>query len=247
MATRKPTWLVLLMALLAVPASALDGVASIPGYQAQYAVKYGTTTAGTFTETYRPGAGGYRLETTLLPAAMTAVFNLGAIHQTSSGILDAIGIQPLEVSYAKGKEENYRFLFGKERIRVTGKEGVPELALQGRTVDELSLMIEMRGQLAKGLRQGELSALHGGKARVYLYHYRVLEEQEVQTLGGPLNTLLVEQTSSREKYRFLFWCAPRWHYLPVKVERTDQRGARIDMVLKKYASPAPEDRASASP
>lgn len=223
-----------LTCLFLVLISGLVHAETIPAFEASYDVLHGQTLVGNVTEKYLLIDGQYRYESSLRAVGMAALFSKGDIVQTSIGRLENESPRPAEYRFQQGKNKNYQFLFEAAQIKIVGHKDRSRLTPKPPVQDELSLMIEIRRQLAQGNREGELSAIYGSKARDYRYQYKVIGEEKVETPQGQRDGLLVERTSSQGKYRYLFWCVPELDYLPVKIEREDREGRTATLILKKY-------------
>jgi hypothetical protein len=62
----------------------------------------------------------------------------------------------------------------------------------------------------------------GGKVKTY--RLKVVGEERVETVLGPLHTLVVERRRDEDDEFTVVWCAPALRYLPVQVEHREDEG-----------------------
>jgi len=68
--------------------------------------------------------------------------------------------------------------------------------------------------------------------RITEYSLKHTKDENLETEQGEINTRVMESSSSRNKYHFIFWCAKKYDYFPVIVKRIKKNGDELLMKIK---------------
>ena len=99
-------------------------------------------------------------------------------------------------------------------------------------LDRLSAQLSLSRRLSAGLAlPKELSIVKGGKVRHY--HFTRKGKDLVATPAGDFETVIVSREDPQSKRRTIFWLAPRYQWLPVKMQQREPGKATITFVLAK--------------
>jgi len=95
--------------------------------------------------------------------------------------------------------------------------------------DKLLYQLQVMQDLAVGKR--DLSYVVADKGKLKSYQPAFLGEEKVKTGVGELNTLKYRYVSENKKRSTTLWCAPKFQYLPVRVEHIE-KGDSLEMRLQ---------------
>ena len=104
---------------------------------------------------------------------------------------------------------------------VNGKKSTLELK-PGMT-DKLLYQLDIMHNLEMGRYPASYTVVDGTKIKTYNFEY--LGEEFLETPIGRLNTVKIIRQKPGEKENLILWCAGELHFLPVKVETTDDEGS----------------------
>lgn len=143
-------------------------------------------------------------------------------------------IRPLEYEYhhTGGKQERHvsvRFDWdnGTAENSVGGQSW--RLAVTPGTLDKHVYLYALMLDLQNGKTDLEYPIADGG--RLKQYRFVVLEKKRLDTALGMLDVLGVKRVRNN-KNAAIFWCAPELGYLPVRIEREDEKGRRVALSLQ---------------
>ncbi len=195
---------------------------------ARYRVFYGEREIGSAERYYRLTASGYKVTSRMQPSAWARIFGRGVVEQSSAGKWSADGKpQPDQYSYLLRKEDEQpqEFQFDYARGVLTGSGRSLSLPLS--TQDELSQLLLLRTNLEGAQQFWSVPVVSGSKQRIYEHRFQLIGEHELvwELQSGEILRRVqeVELTTSRNKYRTLFWLAAEIGYLPLKIERQHLR------------------------
>ncbi len=69
--------------------------------------------------------------------------------------------------------------------------------------------------------------------RIAEYLLKYSKEETLKLEKGEIKTLLMESNIRNNKYHFKFWCAPKYNYFPVKIQRFKKNGDVLLMQLNR--------------
>ncbi len=105
------------------------------------------------------------------------------------------------------------------------------LVLETETFDKLLYQIVLMQELKQGQRQLRYKVVD--KDKINIYQPQLLGNELIQTAIGELEALKYERVSADKSRRTTLWCAPRLHYLPVRVDHQERENDPIlSMVLQ---------------
>lgn len=232
----RPAWLavVLLAAVQAVNAAPPDA------YTAQYSFsRYGMTGGQATQRLSYPDPAHYRLEVSVRPTGVAALFTQESIDEVSTGAVAADGtLIPQRYTHARrgGRDRTRDFRFDRAAGRLRELTGaIPERPLPPDLTDDLTQLEALRMALEAGATSFEVPVLYAGKGRLDRYTYVVGGPgQRMDTPVGPVETLRVTRTDARGRYRLELWCAPALDFLPVRMERYRKDKFEATMTLTAY-------------
>ena len=176
----------------------------------------------------------YRSETNSI--GLVSIFYKLHILEESRWHIQDHQLQPLEYNYERIKKKVKRhkktvFDWRNNQAYIVDNETKLTLDLKSGMTDKLLYEIEIMRDLKMGRHPNTYSVIDGAKIKTYYFDY--LGEEIVDTLIGQLNTVKIVRRKPGEKAKTILWCANELHYLPIKLESTDDDGAVTIAVINK--------------
>lgn len=172
---------------------------------------------------------------------IASLFLRDVVTEQSLFRLDDRGkMQPLEYQYQRlgGKRERRaRLLFDWTKGMVTNQIDNDSwtMPIPHNAQDKLLYQLALMTDLQTGAKEFDYEIADGGYLKSY--HFAVIRQEEINTSLGQVNTWVVERR--REDRVVTLWCAPRWHYLPVRIEQNETDGDRLQLYLEQVTGIVP--------
>lgn len=99
------------------------------------------------------------------------------------------------------------------------------------TLDRLSLQLALMQAVAHRRHPLNFTTVETWN-KLSHYHFKLTGKESIHTPLGTINTVVIERTWKKKKTRFVFWLAPKLHYLPVKLEQIKDNNSPIVMMLQ---------------
>jgi hypothetical protein len=136
-------------------------------------------------------------------------------------------VRPLHYTYLRtgGKREReveVHFDWEKRRVHNTLNGESWSMPIETGTLDKLVYLLALMQDLARGVRETRYAVADGGKVKTYIL--RVIGHEQLETVLGNLDTVVVERRRMKDDRVTLVWCAPALSYLPVRVEHREEDG-----------------------
>ena len=182
---------------------------------------------GTTKVSYRMHEDGrYELTSTTEAKGLAALVVSGKLLQQSEGQVTADGLQPAYFSYQYGKGDNKkqqsRFDWEQRKVTLETAKGVKTVDLPEGSQDLLSFMYQFI--FLPPLEQMTLHISNGKKLSEYSYGFE--GEETLETEFGAVRTWHIARTGEGSEKTEL-WLAVDYHYLPVKMRKTEEDGSVI--------------------
>jgi len=145
------------------------------------------------------------------------------------------GIRPEQYTYQQsgGKtEKTFKadFDWSKQRLhRSTSKDAEP---LPADTQDLLSFQLAILEGLYKGQRHFNFTIVDHKRVQQHRLDYAGMEK--LPGSQGNLTVIRLDHQNSRKKDRFTFWCAEKFHYLPVMIQKLEHDGDVVLLKLRRF-------------
>ncbi|OUD15456.1 DUF3108 domain-containing protein [Thioflexithrix psekupsensis] len=202
-----------------------------PSFTAHYSVYLKGLPVGKGVRRFYSQGENYVFETQTETSGIAALFRGDVImerslfSQTASGL-----IQPLRYEYKHARKKNPRhdliefdWTNGVANNTIVGQEwSVP---LSEGVLDNMLYQLVLMQQLAAGERDLSFKVAYKGEVRTYTP--RFLGEEAVNIGAQQVNTLKYQRISDDGKRQTTLWCAPQWHFLPIKVEHVEKGDAGV--------------------
>lgn len=174
--------------------------------------------------------GRYELISATEAKGLAALVVSGKLLQQSEGAVSEHGLRPERFVYQYGKGDNKkqqsRFDWEQRKLTLETAKGVKTVDLPEGTQDILSFMYQFI--FAPPLEQMNLSVSNGKKLSEYNYNFE--GEETLNTEFGAVRTWHIAKTSQEGSEKTELWLAVDYHYLPVKMRKTEEDGSVIEQV-----------------
>ena len=214
-----------------------------PAFKAQYVVRKGPLELGRATHELRYDANGdlvflSRSDTTGLADLLVS----DHIRETTLLKHDADRLLPLEYHYQRsGKRSrtiSQRFDWTRNVVSSDIDQHHYDIPLVPGTMDPSAYQISLMTDLARGERNFLYHVV--GKHDIDTWDIKHIRDETVDTVLGRLDTVVIQRN---DRQITTMWCAPRLHFLPVKIQHDENGGvftAYLDSVegLKLARQPA---------
>lgn len=154
---------------------------------------------------------------------------LSDLNQKSSGMVTTQGLRPETFTYQYGKKAQQKasFDWAAKTLTMEVGERKQSAALEEGTQDLLSFLYQF--MFTPPLEQFQLAVTSGKQLKTY--HYLFEGEEEIKTKLGTLRALHISKSSGKGEEKAEIWLAEDYHYLPVKIRKTNADGKVIQNTI----------------
>ncbi|MCB5185588.1 DUF3108 domain-containing protein [Methylobacillus gramineus] len=178
----------------------------------------------------------YVLTSITEPKGLASLVVAGKLLQISEGAVTEQGLQPDHFSYQFGKSasklQEARFDWVNAKLSLATAKGVKVVDLPPATQDLLSFMYQF--VFVPPLEQLQLNVTNGKKLSMYVYSFD--GEETLKTEAGMINTLHLVKTGQEGSEKTELWLAVDYHYLPVKMRKTEEDGSVIEQLVVRIST-----------
>ena len=237
--TLRPMWPKSLLAwglwLISLPVQVAGAETRIEPFAATYVLKrIGMSVGEVRRQLTQQPDGTFQFSAHSRSTGIMSLFVRDVVTEQSIFRFDNQGnMQPLEYIYQRvgGKRERrvrltFDWLKGNVVNQIDQKAWtmvIPHNA-QDKLLYQLALMMDLQG----GLTQFNYEIADGGHLKSY--HFEIIREEEIYTSLGRLKTQVIQRRL--EGRVTTLWCAPQWHYLPVRIEQNESDGDKFQLYLE---------------
>lgn len=139
--------------------------------------------------------------------------------------------------FGKHRYHNMQFYRHPEpHVRVESEKEKTRYDIQKDTRDEMTLLLTAGCALEEGAREYRATSAYGDELREH--HFRVIDEEVIDTPLGKLDTLVVEkQRDEDSERRTLFWVAPALDYMVVRAKHIENPALFGELIMIDYSGP----------
>ena len=219
-------------------ALAADTAPPLQNFSADYEISSGQLKVGTLRRKLVIDAEQhYRFESNVEASGLLAMLHRGQIEESSVGTLTAGQVRPLTYRYRKRsgkkqKETNIEFDWAAGRITTTAQGQRWQMAPATGVLDKLVYQLALMQDLAHAAPDLRYLVADGGRTKTYEVARQ--SEETLQILGQAEPTLKVAYLQQGTSRRTVFWCAPRYRFLPVQIEYRDDDSRVTKATLVRY-------------
>ena len=180
-------------------------------------------------------SGRYSLTSTTEAKGLAALVVSGKLLQQSEGMVTSHGLQPEFFSYQYGKGESKKqqsqFDWAQHKVTLETAKSAKTVELPEGTQDLLSFMYQFI--FVPPLEQVTLHISNGKKLGEYNYGFE--GEETLNTEFGAVRAWhIVRAAEDGEKTEL--WLAVDYHYLPVKMRKTEEDGSVIEQLATRIST-----------
>lgn len=186
--------------------------------------------AGVERHSYLAGEDGrYTLTSIAEPKGLLALA-LSDLTQKSEGVVTEQGLKPATFIYRYGKnpDKAQRATFNWEVGKLLMEAGSrrQEVPLTDGVQDLMSFMYQF--MFVPPLQEMQLAITNGKRLKTYAYGFE--GEETLQTPFGEVRCLHIGRTGDDGEEKTDLWLAADYHYLPVKISKTEKDGTVLERI-----------------
>ncbi len=199
----------------------------------RYKLRYGVATGEQVLLWVNEGER-YTLTSVAEATGLAGLFLRGKMVQISRGRITPRGLQPEEFWDQRGdKHSSGRFDAENRMLTLEPDSGMPRhFAYTGTVQDVLSLFFQFALTALPSERQQTYTVFNGKKLRQYTYEIRGREP--LDTALGKVNALHLARLADGDD-RFEIWLDVDRHYLPVRILRSEESKADVELTIRSIA------------
>jgi len=175
-------------------------------------------------------------EATTIPEGFAALLIKEIVTETSKIKITRAQIQPnlyIQSKNKKGKIEEFQLRFDWEKNKLRNSSSKKNNDLKNDTHDLLSFQLAIMQDLQKHKKTMQYRIATKKHTRDYVLN--VLNNEKVETALGEFDVIKLSTTPLKDKSQFTFWCAPSLEYLPVKIQKTNEKGDTFSFTLRTFS------------
>lgn len=227
-------WLPRLLLLALLPLAPAPGAQAVPErITATYSLSRNGQELGEVVETFVRDRGRYRIESVTRAVGMLRLLTGETIRLVSEGRVTRGGLKPLHFEHHRGSREDRRIIadldWQRREARLVHDGRSETVPLPAGTQDRLSLMYQF---MYLTLNQPQLVLQVTNGRRITRYEYRRLGEETLPTPAGTFRTVRFSRVREPGDDGTDVWLAVNRFQLPVKVVIEEERGGRMEQLLK---------------
>ncbi len=204
------------------------------GFTAEYELSLMTVYIGTTTRQLEVGDNQLTYRSVAKPDGLAKMFVSDTITETShmdyrDGMIIPRDYRYLQTGGDEEVNESVRFQAQDKSIVLSRENKI--FPLNEYSYDVLSFQIALMRELQQ---QHKRFVFHVADHRnLHTFHARVVSEESITTPAGDFRVIKVEAIEPESGKRFIFWCAPKLDYLPVRVEYTKKKDGDVSALALK--------------
>ncbi|MGH8428371.1 MAG: DUF3108 domain-containing protein [Gammaproteobacteria bacterium] len=202
--------------------AALPAVLGIPPFSMHYDVLHGSLKVGEATFTLDRNNDEWLFAWRAHPVGLASVFVHSLYSETSRFSMARDLIRPLAYSYNDSghadRDEKINFDWSAGYALDANDGNRKKIELIPGILDRMSSQLAVSRRLASGLTlPTAYKVINGGRIRTYTF--QELRRETVTTPAGKFDTVVIERTDSDSDKTLVFWFAPKYAWLPVRIEQ----------------------------
>lgn len=219
------------------PAGALPSALDIEPFKMRYRVLRDGWHLGNATFTLEPGdSDTWIFQSSASASGLASLFVHSSFGEKSHFTLHAGELRPLSYRYTDSgnpdHDESIQFDWVKDLAYDTKNKKTQRVAIQPGILDRLSAQLSLSRRLSLGLKLPDTIAIvKDGKVK--RYHFKRQGKDLLATPAGDFQTTVVTREDPESKRRTIFWLAPKYQWLPVKMQQREPGKATVTFVLSK--------------
>ncbi len=231
--TRFPLFLLLIALLNAITSNA-DEIALPDRFSVVYSLSQaGITLARLEREGFRAEDGSYVIKSVARPVGLAAWILKASSEERSQWRLEKGRVIPIRYFYqesGEGRDYGIDLLYDWEQGVAIDRKNHKRWELPTDAQDQTSIQFAIMEALRQGKTQFRFSLLDG--KRIKPHHYKVMGRKKLDTALGVLEVVEVKEVREPGRRHSVFWCAPRFAYLPMRIEQRKKGSIPLVTVLE---------------
>ena len=226
------------LALWLLCAATVTASEPLPAFDAQYNIRgFGFQIGEFHSSLANTPDGNHHYETETRTIGFIARFNKDVVRERSNWIWHNSIIRPITYTYQRTGGKKAR----SAKLNFNWSRGIVENTIDGDTwkmpirdgvLDRLVVQLSMMLDLKAGKRDMKYTFADGGKLKTY--RFRIIGEERIETPSGAYDTVKLERVMDNDKRSTMLWCAPKLHFLPVRIDQRE-KDDNYSMMLAKYS------------
>lgn len=206
------------------------------GFKVDYDVNYNGMGIGVSKRVLSINDNTAIFEATTLPEGLAAMFISETITERSEIEITSKKVHPTKYNYIKdkkGKIEKIQLKFDWDKKILSNDYSKIDTELKPNTHDLLSFQLQIIKDLQN--KEDNMQYYVATKKHTRLYTLKYLKEEEVITALGNFSALKLETNTIKGNSKFTFWCAPVLGFLPIKIQKTNDKGDEFSFILRDFS------------
>ncbi len=206
------------------------------GFKVEYDVEYNGFSLGVSKRSLSfapPQTAIYKSTTT--PEGFAALLISETVTETSNIHISREEIKPALYRFLKNKKgniEQHQINFNWQTKQLSNSYLKTTEALQNNTYDLLSFQLKIMQDLQKN--KTHMQYRIATKKHTRDYNLKVLNKETIDTGLGKFEVLKLQTDLTEGKSQFTFWAAPALEYLPIKIEKVNDKGDVFSFVIRAF-------------
>lgn len=158
------------------------------------------------------------------PTGLASLFVHSTFREASRFSVVGGRLRPLSYAYTDSgrpdRDETIRFDWDDRTALDTNDGRTKHIPLSRGMLDRIASQLAISRRLAAGLPlPTTYQVINGGRLRTYTV--RELRREKIHTPAGEFDTVVVQRSDSDSDKTFVFWLAPKYAWLPVRLEQRE--------------------------
>ncbi len=207
------------------------------GFTVEYDVNYNGMDLGVSKRSLSfPSARTAIYKATTIPEGFASLLIKETITETSNININREKIQPYQYQFVKDKKgniEQHQIDFNWKTQQIKNSYLKTTEKLKDNTHDLLSFQLEIMQNL-----QQHKTSMHyhiATKKHTRDYNLKVVKKEVIETGLGEFEVIKLQSEITKGESQFTFWSAPALEYLPVKIQKVNDKGDVFSFTIRAFA------------
>lgn len=218
------------------PLSGFADVLMPPDFTVEYSLKKDNTEVGVMSRTLmRLENGRFKFESSSKTTGFISLFYQNSVNESTSWYIRdeqfiADQYHYLRIKKSKQRKVDIHFNWDSEKIITSVNESTWSMPIQQPVYDKLLYQIALMYDLSTDRPVYTYHIADGGRMKEY--QFETVDNEIITTPIGDLEAVkLIRHKDNRQK-KTILWCAPKLHYLPIRVDNYEDDGNMITALIK---------------
>ncbi len=209
----------------------------LSGFKVEYDVNYNGIELGVSKRSLShslPQIAIYKATT--IPEGLAALLIRETVTETSKLHISRENVQPVQYLYLKNKKghiEQLQIDFNWQTGQLENSYSKTTEKLTANSHDLLSFQLKMMQDLQHN--KTEMQYRIATKRHTRDYHLKVVKKEKLETPLGEFEVIKLQSDITQGKSQFTFWAAPALEYLPIKIQKVNDKGDSFGFILRAFS------------